>query len=42
MDNAIQYGEDLEPKEPRDEFDDLDERQARIREYDAGGIEDAE
>ena len=35
VDNAIQYGEDLEPKEPRDEFDDLDERNERIREYDS-------
>ncbi|CAN0118348.1 unnamed protein product, partial [Heterosigma akashiwo] len=26
VDNCIQYGEDLEPKEPRlDEFEDLDE-----------------
>jgi hypothetical protein len=31
VDNAIQYGEDMEPREPRDEFDDLDERTERLR-----------
>jgi hypothetical protein len=37
VDHAIQYGEDMEPREPPDDSDGADERLDRIRASQAGG-----